>query len=527
VQASRDVLKISEHQELEELPFLVANTAIQTRERAGHPFHDPEKRLACDQRELWWTKYAACKAGEEAELPGSLKKDDIADLSAEPLLLYLIVLSGYHRRPEHAGEVNRNAIYADLFQGVVERRHAGLQPLPATIELQADFSEVMELIATTAWYGDGRTASVEEIQRHCPKHLKSAIKPYLESDTGIARLIAAFYYQRTEPGGRRRDAIEFTHRSFGEYLTARRLVHMVEEINQELSKGSRHYDEGKALEEWFELTHHAAMDVDLLRFVRDEIRLRHAQAAAWQATLCGLLNLSIRDGMPVTLSGDVTFWVGEKHARNAEEALLAVMNACGLVTRKVSEPAWLQAVGAGELIHRLRLQRIFRGPGNYIALACLSYTDFHEQILCYQDLGGAELRGSDLRDADLRGANLRNTDLSEAKLTRADLSEANLAVAYLGGANFSGANFSGADLRLTYLGGADLSGLLLDDANLSKAHLRRANLRGAKLFAADLRGADLNGAIGDAETRLPDGADRPANWPPEEPEEDTDQPGTS
>ncbi|HEY8591072.1 MAG TPA: pentapeptide repeat-containing protein [Naasia sp.] len=81
-----------------------------------------------------------------------------------------------------------------------------------------------------------------------------------------------------------------------------------------------------------------------------------------------------------------------------------------------------------------------------------------------------------------------------------------------------GADLAGRDLR-----GADLRGALLLAANLRGADLREADLLGADLRDADLRGADLSTAMfltgpqlesarGDAATRFPVLAGRPAHW---------------
>ena len=58
--------------------------AIEARKRSGYPFQDPENRLACDQRELWWRNYTTCKAAEPEEMPVTLKAKEVADLSVEP-----------------------------------------------------------------------------------------------------------------------------------------------------------------------------------------------------------------------------------------------------------------------------------------------------------------------------------------------------------------------------------------------------------------------------------------------------------
>jgi hypothetical protein len=81
-----------------------------------------------------------------------------------------------------------------------------------------------------------------------------------------------------------------------------------------------------------------------------------------------------------------------------------------------------------------------------------------------------------------------------------------------------GARLAGADLR-----GASLRGSLLLAADLRGADLRSADLLGADLRGADVRRADLRDALfmtqpqlvsarGDAATRLPAWAERPAHW---------------
>ncbi len=89
------------------------------------------------------------------------------------------------------------------------------------------------------------------------------------------------------------------------------------------------------------------------------------------------------------------------------------------------------------------------------------------------------------------------------------------------------------DLRETNLTGASLSKAILTGANLSRAGLYEANLREANLYEANLTGADLYGAnlreanlvesqgltqeqleeaLGDDNTKLPEGLHLPASW---------------
>jgi hypothetical protein len=86
-----------------------------------------------------------------------------------------------------------------------------------------------------------------------------------------------------------------------------------------------------------------------------------------------------------------------------------------------------------------------------------------------------------------------------------------------------GADLIGARLRRADLRGASLRGAYLIGADLAGADLRTADLLGADLRGADLCGADLTGALfltqpqltaakGDAATRIPSWARRPAHW---------------
>jgi uncharacterized protein YjbI with pentapeptide repeats len=183
----------------------------------------------------------------------------------------------------------------------------------------------------------------------------------------------------------------------------------------------------------------------------------------------------------------------------------------------------------------------------------LNSTDLRGAMLYDAKLEGAFLRGAHLEgavlvDANLVGANLYDAHLEEARLSSAHLDRAHLVGAVLAGANLyqavlihahlDQANLEGADLYVAQLEGALLPGANLEGANLNGANLEGARLYGANLDRANLEGANLNGAYlegarlitatglmksqldktsGDAKTRLPEGVERPAHWPPFEP----------
>ena len=509
IQASQDALKLKEGRELEVLRFLVTDGDILTRKRSGWPFHDPGKRLSRDQRQRdWWPNYRTCKPGQPDEIPSTLLRDDVEDLSAEPLLLYLLVLSGFHKAAARTEPVNRNVIYAKLFEDVAARRHAGGEPLAATVELGSQFPEVMEEIATAAWYGDGRTATVDDIRRHCDRRLRPALDKFLDDDVGFSRLVVAFFCQKTETQGRRRDsrdALEFTHKSFGEYLTARRMVRTIADIHTELSKNHRKYGEAEALDEWFQLCRHRAMDWGLLRFLRDEIALHDpdTEVAGWQQTLTRLMSLCIRDGMPFKPTDDLTFRVAEQQARNAEESLLAALNGCALTTKLRSELAWPDIFSLGLMINRLRGQRY---TGEYsISLDCLSFinTIIVENEGCV--LEAQDFLRANFDKSSLRGASFCRSDISGASFIGADLRETNFNSVFACDANFADANFSAALIGTAYL----------DRTNFENSTFKGLYLGGANLEnAIGLTQDQLDKADGNPYTSHPPNLVRPSHWPP-------------
>jgi hypothetical protein len=137
----------------------------------------------------------------------------------------------------------------------------------------------------------------------------------------------------------------------------------------------------------------------------------------------------------------------------------------------------------------------------------VSRGDLSRAFLTRAVLVGADLSGGRLDGANLSVAVLHYINLSRALLRRADLS-------YVRGYR--------ADLSAAYLEGADLSGAILAEADLSYARLEGANLSGAQLNGADLRKIrdltqkQLNSARGDANTRLPEGLQRPDGWAAEQ-----------
>ena len=143
------------------------------------------------------------------------------------------------------------------------------------------------------------------------------------------------------------------------------------------------------------------------------------------------------------------FHVENQQARNAEEALLAVLNTCAHLTKKLSEIEWSSLQSFGTWISRLQGQRISLGD---FCLNCLSFLQLQNCWLVFKNFYEANLQEANLQEANLLGANLQG----------ANLQGANLQEAYLLGANLQGANLQEANLRGANLQGANLQGTILE-----------------------------------------------------------------
>jgi len=471
---------------------------------------DANKLLKQDQRQLWWQNYGAASGSGYAGLPTELDQGNLTEITAQPLLNYLVALSLRRGKLKFSEGTNLNAVYADLIKAIYERGWAEHQHTAIRGIDEKDFVRILEEIALAAWHGNGRTTTVQEIERHCEgsslidllNRFQQGYQP--DSKANITRLMTAFYFRQSGHDNSGDKTFEFTHKSFGEYLTARRIVKEVQYIHRKLQDRDNdsydNWDERSALHRWALVCGASAMDGYLFNFVLDEMRLHHKQTpsdvAAWQQTLCHLISFMLRHGMPMErLNPRPNFHEENKQARNAEETLLAVLNVCARLTEKLSKIAWPSRDSFGTWISRLQGQRVGL---DMFCLNCLSFLQLQGCLLCFNDFYEANLE-----EANLEGADLERADLEGANLTGAQLGWANL-----GGANLTGANLEGANLEGANLTEANLEGANLEGASLERASLERASLEGASLERASLEGANLKGTI--LEGKVPIGSNEEA-----------------
>ena len=250
----------------------------------------------------------------------------------------------------------------------------------------------------------------------------------------------------------------FTHKSFGEYLTGRRMVRATERVIGELERRDASPDEGwderDALKHWAQICGPTAISRYLHTFLLNELRLRDPEEIdRWQRRLTALFSYLLRSGMPMEQLQIPSFREMLFQSRNAEEALLVVLNACARVTHKVSEIEHPDPTAFGAWFKRIQGQR--SSAESILAADCLSFLNLSQAQLHIADLYGANLAWS-----NLRGTAAYLTCFAQANLQGAHLERALLPRAVFTGAHLEGAHLEGAHLEEANLGARNLSGEL-------------------------------------------------------------------
>jgi hypothetical protein len=390
------------------LPYFVAEEEINQKN-----YIDEQNLLEEDQRQRWWQFYGAASGHGYTSLPEELDKGHLKEITSQPLLNYLVALSYVRGELVFSEDSNLNEVYADLLKQVYERVWADENSPYKNLALKGieekDFVRILEGIAVAAWHGgDGRTTTVAEIEKNCDSDTLQRVLNIFKQDkkASLTRLLTAFYFRQSGLKGSE-ETFEFTHKSFGEYLTAKRIVDEVKRLHEmpEVIKKlplTINWNEKEALKDWAKLCGSTAMDEYIFNFVLNEMRLKDkAEVGKWQQSLCHLIGFMLRYGMPMEkLEPRPNFQEENRLARNAEEALLAVLNACARVTEEISHIEWHSPEAFGAWISRLQGQRI-DAYAEVFCLSCLSFLDLQGCILVWKDFVGANLEGAILEGAIL------------------------------------------------------------------------------------------------------------------------------
>lgn len=464
------------------------------------PFHlpSPERFLGdpeiarIDQRQEWWRRYGALKGKPYDGLPPQLAREELNELTSQPLLNYLVALSFERGRVDFEAEPNLNVVYADLLDAVYERGWAkGPHPVTKQVE-KDDFTRVLQEIAATTWQGNGRTATVAEVAARC---VHRGFEPLLrrfaaDCEAGLGRFLTVFYFRYRDERLKGERTFEFTHKTFGEYLTAKWIV----------TEARTFLPKQPDLVRWLSAFGQITLDAYLMRFFESEVALltdgdRERIASSAQKILDNALmyELPVERLEPRPDYPDETIVI-----ENAGIIALAFLSAAG---RAQAVPRLLYQIDSGDdLGHWIR--RVVGPTLSQFrpALRCLSYLSIVNADFRNLDLWNADFSHSELREARFDHATIENANFDGCTLKKATF-DGTVArgASFEEKANLTGARMQDANFTEAEMPGAILDGMwCLDssfrDARLQRASLRRAELLGCTLDRCSLEGADLTEA---------------------------------
>jgi hypothetical protein len=339
----------------------------------------------------------------------------------------------------------------------------------------------------------------------------------------LNNLLTAFYIKPAS--GDKGGSVEFTHKSFGEFLFAERLVESFLDWTRKVERRRREEDDvsTEAMDKQiYDLLGYGSLTPEIVNYLRglwaenselDLVRLFERLEHFYLRWCDGefIDPPPEKENLPLFKKEQLRKQLPERethlglrqvdvYAGSNVMIVLLELHRYAQTKDELKDKITFRPCGQPDTkeFDRERLLRII-GYGR--CLGAYAYKKIAKVFF-----SGVFLSQADLSQANLSQANLSRANLSRANLSRADLSQADLSQADLSRANFSQADLvladlNGVDLRGANLSQADLRGANLSQADLSQANLSRADLRGADLRGADLRGADLNAIQWDSETK--------------------------
>src|ERR1700741_3648597 len=148
------------------------------------------------------------------------------------------------------------------------------------------------------------------------------------------------------------------------------------------------WDPKSGAEHWAQVCGPTALTPYLQKFVRNEVDLRNQckslDAAEVQRELASLFQYVVRFGVPMERLRTETFREALDWSRNAEETLLATLEACALVTNSVSNSKFERDTEFGAWLRRIQGQIDY--PPSRVVFKSMAYLDLSEATLVSSDL---------------------------------------------------------------------------------------------------------------------------------------------
>lgn len=436
-----------------------------------------------DLRPQWWAKFAMAYR-HDPEVPPALKVPELKEVTSEPLLCFLLALSGYLTGAWEEAADNTNRIYDKLVGEVWERRwgeralgESGRVGPSLSLHSKIDFDLLMETMALAAWWGgESRIATKSSFDAALVATGAGDVWSKFIADEGddLANLALTFYFRRADIDSQ---GFEFTHKTFGEYLVARFLMKQATG-KVAVPLRSRDIDKAEASERWCRYAIQGAPNFGIAPFLQNEARLVPLEIILLSIQeLQGWLAHVVRSGLPVHRRSGEEFRVLEYknscgHANivaclaalsrakdQAERNIIAwnievfhdedASESCRIV-RRVSE---IDRSTVGVDFYRFKFGASTGGVAvnMFVPEAYFEYTDWGHMTIANGYFGASNFEGAKFLNAYVLDVGFDGCNMVDADLT---------------GADFSGSSFRGADLRNARLDDASLMDVNLEDAEM-------------------------------------------------------------
>lgn len=431
-------------------------------------FGEVDEIRALDQREQWWSQYARL-VGEDPTLPEAFQNKRLEGITHEPLLCYLLALSGYATSHWELAAENRNRIYLALIGSVYERGWGdGAQKRlgAGRTMTKADFFKLMETIALAAWLdGDTRIASATRFEEAITIMDSAEAWEQFTADNGddVTNLAMNFYLKAADQAMR---GFEFTHKSFGEYLAARAILSVADEVADQARRRVDH-----AMADWFRATRSGMFTSDTLAFIRDEARLRLSEGSSEDVSTMirqkkifeHIAMVADVDGFDVRNEGRTWRNLEREHA-SAECATWVVLNSYARAIAAEGDAllAFVDLPTGDQTFLRRLIWRLCGTPTTVIVGKCLSHINAGEQQFYFPnnaelDFSYSRLENSLFAFASLRSALFVGTNLTKARFYQFHLDNADFTDATLEEVTFHICSFKNCDFSNAVISGMTIT----------------------------------------------------------------------
>ncbi|MFF2093098.1 pentapeptide repeat-containing protein [Paenibacillus sp. NPDC058174] len=458
---------------LEILPYFIKKGELHK-----YSYSDPDNLLVSDQRDIWWKLYGLASGNNYNSMPDTLRGKNLEEITSQPLLNYLVALSFVRDKIDFRKENNLNEIYKDLLQAVYERGWANSKHPSIKDTTLEQFIRILEVIAVSAWHGAGRTTTIKDIENYINNNgLKELLNRFQENAAkGVTRLLTAFYFRESGLNNSGDNTFEFTHKSFGEYLTSRRIIQSLIQISRMMLRRKEDPDDGwddkTSIVHLISICGFAKVDKYLINFINGELRyLTKEKLLEIQKSLVKLLNYCIKHDVPVDRIDPRPLFSYERiYSNNTYETLVVLLSLTSNLVKSPVKIDWGAKNTFGNILKMITGQRSNAINGN--VMSHLRFLDISNQCLDIADLFRADFSFTRFEAGEMHYANAVNSNFEEAILTRTVLN-----YSLLKKANFTNSTMLGAELI---------------DVKAQQSVFNNVNLNNASLYKSDFSGAIFN-----------------------------------